>query len=100
MAFGLRMQKTPAAEITPRVTETLKMVQLEELGGGMQAEGMAVIATFCCLLLGYPFAFNSGALTEKKSAAAAVSTDCAVLDQLTNPQLRAENFSEYTRPSE
>ncbi|UMX60879.1 hypothetical protein MJ391_11245 [Escherichia coli] len=30
VAFGLRMQKTPAAEITPRVTDTtLQMVQLE-----------------------------------------------------------------------
>ncbi|MCU1792129.1 spermidine/putrescine ABC transporter ATP-binding protein PotA [Pectobacterium polaris] len=31
VAFGLRMQKTPAAEIAPRVIEALKMVQLEEL---------------------------------------------------------------------
>jgi ABC-type ATPase involved in cell division len=29
VAFGLRMQKTPAAEITPRVMDALKMVQLE-----------------------------------------------------------------------
>ena len=29
VAFGLRMQKTPAAEITPRVMEALRMVQLE-----------------------------------------------------------------------
>ncbi len=29
VAFGLRMQKTPASEITPRVTEALRMVQLE-----------------------------------------------------------------------
>ena len=44
VAFGLRMQKTPAAEITPRVTEALHMVQLEEfaqrkphqLSGGQQ----------------------------------------------------------------
>ena len=44
VAFGLRMQKTPASEITPRVTEALKMVQLEEfaqrkphqLSGGQQ----------------------------------------------------------------
>ncbi|HKN04248.1 MAG TPA: spermidine/putrescine ABC transporter ATP-binding protein PotA [Buttiauxella sp.] len=44
VAFGLRMQKTPAAELTPRVTEALKMVQLEEfaqrkphqLSGGQQ----------------------------------------------------------------
>lgn len=44
VAFGLRMQKTPAAEITPRVMEALKMVQLEEfaqrlphqLSGGQQ----------------------------------------------------------------
>ncbi|WP_409307640.1 spermidine/putrescine ABC transporter ATP-binding protein PotA [Pectobacterium sp. B1J-3] len=31
VAFGLRMQKTPAAEITPRVLDALKMVQLESL---------------------------------------------------------------------
>ncbi|RYC48366.1 spermidine/putrescine ABC transporter ATP-binding protein PotA [Pectobacterium zantedeschiae] len=31
VAFGLRMQKTPAVEITPRVIEALKMVQLDEL---------------------------------------------------------------------
>ncbi|WP_042287644.1 spermidine/putrescine ABC transporter ATP-binding protein PotA [Citrobacter sedlakii] len=44
VAFGLRMQKTPAAEIAPRVTEALRMVQLEEfaqrkphqLSGGQQ----------------------------------------------------------------
>jgi len=44
VAFGLRMQKTPASELTPRVTEALKMVQLEEfaqrkphqLSGGQQ----------------------------------------------------------------
>lgn len=44
VAFGLRMQKTPAAEITPRVMEALRMVQLEtfaqrkphQLSGGQQ----------------------------------------------------------------
>ncbi|ARD61289.1 putrescine/spermidine ABC transporter ATP-binding protein [Kosakonia radicincitans DSM 16656] len=44
VAFGLRMQKTPASEITPRVTEALRMVQLDEfaqrkphqLSGGQQ----------------------------------------------------------------
>ncbi|CCK02201.1 Putrescine transport ATP-binding protein PotA (TC 3.A.1.11.1) [Cronobacter sakazakii 701] len=44
VAFGLRMQKTPATEITPRVMDALKMVQLEEfaqrkphqLSGGQQ----------------------------------------------------------------
>ena len=44
VAFGLRMQKTPAGEIPPRVNEALKMVQLEEfaqrkphqLSGGQQ----------------------------------------------------------------
>jgi spermidine/putrescine transport system ATP-binding protein len=44
VAFGLRMQKCPNAEIAPRVTEALKMVQLEEfarrkphqLSGGQQ----------------------------------------------------------------
>lgn len=44
VAFGLRMQKNPAAEIAPRVTEALRMVQLEEfaqrkphqLSGGQQ----------------------------------------------------------------
>ncbi|QCR36411.1 spermidine/putrescine ABC transporter ATP-binding protein PotA [Nissabacter sp. SGAir0207] len=44
VAFGLRMQKTAAAEITARVTEALRMVQLDEfaqrrphqLSGGQQ----------------------------------------------------------------
>ncbi|MBW1529633.1 spermidine/putrescine ABC transporter ATP-binding protein PotA [Escherichia coli] len=44
VAFGLRMQKTPAAEITPSVMEALRMVQLEtfaqrkphQLSGGQQ----------------------------------------------------------------
>ncbi|GKX54490.1 spermidine/putrescine import ATP-binding protein PotA [Leminorella grimontii] len=44
VAFGLRMQKTPSAEITPRVMEALKMVQLDafaqrkphQLSGGQQ----------------------------------------------------------------
>ncbi|EJV3280209.1 spermidine/putrescine ABC transporter ATP-binding protein PotA [Salmonella enterica] len=44
VAFGLRMQKTPAAEIAPRVTDALRMVQLEkfaqrkphQLSGGQQ----------------------------------------------------------------
>ena len=44
VAFGLRMQKTPASEITPRVLDALRMVQLEEfaqrkphqLSGGQQ----------------------------------------------------------------
>lgn len=44
VAFGLRMQKTPAVEITPRVMDALKMVQLEafarrkphQLSGGQQ----------------------------------------------------------------
>ncbi|HHV9767439.1 TPA: spermidine/putrescine ABC transporter ATP-binding protein PotA [Escherichia coli] len=44
VAFGLRMQKTPAAEITLRVMEALRMVQLEtfaqrkphQLSGGQQ----------------------------------------------------------------
>jgi len=44
VAFGLRMQKTPSAEISPRVMEALKMVQLEsfaqrkphQLSGGQQ----------------------------------------------------------------
>lgn len=44
VAFGLRMQKTPAAEISPRVMDALKMVQLEsfaqrkphQLSGGQQ----------------------------------------------------------------
>lgn len=44
VAFGLRMQKTPASEIPPRVTEALRMVQLEafaqrkphQLSGGQQ----------------------------------------------------------------
>ncbi|WP_070971533.1 spermidine/putrescine ABC transporter ATP-binding protein PotA [Vibrio sonorensis] len=33
VAFGLRMQKVPAVEIEPRVTEALKMVRLEQMAG-------------------------------------------------------------------
>ena len=44
VAFGLRMQKVPAAELTPRVEEALRMVQLDafakrrpgQLSGGQQ----------------------------------------------------------------
>ncbi len=44
VAFGLRMQKTPSGEITPRVMDALKMVQLDsfatrkphQLSGGQQ----------------------------------------------------------------
>ena len=44
VAFGLRMQKTPASDINPRVKDSLRMVQLEEfaqrkphqLSGGQQ----------------------------------------------------------------
>ncbi|HFF8969266.1 spermidine/putrescine ABC transporter ATP-binding protein PotA [Serratia marcescens] len=44
VAFGLRMQKVPAAELTPRVEEALRMVQLDDfakrrpgqLSGGQQ----------------------------------------------------------------
>ncbi len=39
VAFGLRMQKTPASEITPRVTEALRMVQLS--GGQQQRVAIA-----------------------------------------------------------
>ena len=60
VAFGLRMQKTPAAEITPRVMEALRMVQLEtfaqrkphQLSGGQQ-QRVAMLARWltslvCC----------------------------------------------------
>ncbi|GAL36638.1 putrescine transport ATP-binding protein PotA [Vibrio maritimus] len=32
VAFGLRMQKVPNAEVEPRVLEALKMVRLEKNG--------------------------------------------------------------------
>jgi len=35
VAFGLRMQKTPAAELTQRVNEALAMVQLESFAAGV-----------------------------------------------------------------
>ncbi|PLN89815.1 glutathione ABC transporter ATP-binding protein GsiA, partial [Klebsiella pneumoniae] len=55
VAFGLRMQKTPAAEITPRVMDALKMVQLEafaqrkphQLSGGMRQRVMIAMALSC-----------------------------------------------------
>ena len=54
VAFGLRMQKTPAAEITPRVMEALRMVQLEtfaqrkphQLSGGQQQRVAIARAVF------------------------------------------------------
>ncbi len=60
VAFGLRMQKTPADEITPRVTDALRMVQLEEfaqrkphqLSGGQQQR--VAIARHCSASLASP----------------------------------------------
>lgn len=60
---------------------------------------MALIATLACLVLGYPFA-RFWPACRKSAAAAAVFTDCALLDQLVNPHLRAENLSQHQRLSE
>ncbi|MCV9877253.1 spermidine/putrescine ABC transporter ATP-binding protein PotA [Brenneria izbisi] len=65
VAFGLRMQKTPASDIAPRVIEALKMVQLEslaqrrphQLSGGQQqrvAIARAVVNQPKVLLLDEP----------------------------------------------
>jgi ABC-type spermidine/putrescine transport system permease subunit I len=60
---------------------------------------MALIATVACLVLGYPFAwFLAGC--RKSAPAAAVSADCAVLDQLVDPHLRAENLPQHQRLSQ
>lgn len=60
---------------------------------------MALIATVACLVLGYPFAWFWLAC-RKSASAAAVFTDCAILDQLVNPHLRAENLPQHQRLSE
>ena len=65
VAFGLRMQKTPASEIPPRVTEALRMVQLEtfaqrkphQLSGGQQqrvAIARALAMDPICMLFDEP----------------------------------------------
>lgn len=54
VAFGLRMQKVPAAELTPRVEEALRMVQLDafakrrpgQLSGGQQ-QRVAIARALC-----------------------------------------------------
>ena len=45
VAFGLRMQKTPAAEITPRVMEALRMVQLETFAQRKPHQSLVSTAT-------------------------------------------------------
>jgi spermidine/putrescine transport system permease protein len=57
---------------------------------------MALIATVACLVLGYPFAWFLAGLPQKVRPAA-VFTDCAVLDQLANSHLRAENLPQHQR---
>ncbi len=61
---------------------------------------MALIATLACLVLGYPFAWFLAKLPHKVHAAAAVSADCPVLDQLIDSYLRAENFPQHQRLSQ
>jgi spermidine/putrescine transport system permease protein len=60
---------------------------------------MALLATLACLALGYPFAwFLAGC--RKSAPAAAVSADRAVLDQLVDPYLRAEDLPQHQRVSQ
>ena len=57
VAFGLRMQKTPAAEITPRVMDALKMVQLEAFAQRKPHQlsgGMCQRASLARALIGHP----------------------------------------------
>ncbi|BAN98414.1 hypothetical protein E05_36480 [Plautia stali symbiont] len=61
---------------------------------------MACIATLCCLLLGYPFALVPDQTAGASASADAVSADCAVLDQLSDPDLWSENFSQHARLSQ
>lgn len=60
---------------------------------------MALIATVACLVLGYPFAWFPARLPQK-CVRCCCFTDCAILDQLVNPHLRAENLPQHQRLSE
>jgi spermidine/putrescine transport system permease protein len=57
---------------------------------------MALLATLACLALGYPLPGSWPAAGEG-APAAAVSADRAVLDQLVDPYLRAEDFPQHQR---
>jgi spermidine/putrescine transport system permease protein len=57
---------------------------------------MALLATLACLALGYPLRGSSPGC-RRRCAPAAVSADRALLDQLVDPYLRAEDFPQHQR---
>ena len=103
VAFGLRMQKTPTADIAPRVHDALRMVQLEafaqrkphQLSGGQQqrtAIGRAIIKNPDILLLDEPtnhldvdsIRWLENYLSHYKGAVIIVSHDRYFLDKIVN----------------
>ncbi len=58
---------------------------------------MAVIATVCCLLIGYPFCGVYCKDAAEVPATDVIPADSSVLDKLAYPHLRAENIPQHAR---
>ncbi len=61
---------------------------------------MALIATLCLPGAGLSVRLVPGGAAAEGAAAAAVFADCALLDQLADPHLRAEDFPQHQRLSQ